>query len=153
LKQEYVQNLAVVANFLTTEAAWSFLKEFGINFSFAEICSQTFHVYPKFEYTYWFDWVLIVEDIATARTKIKECFGHGWIDSGGDEIWNAKNKAELAVPIWANLYEQDFCISVVEARQLDPQPQLETSQAFFSVSTTCIITGDYPSISEDRSTN
>jgi hypothetical protein len=91
LKQEYVQNLAVVANFLTTEAAWSFLKEFGINFSFAEICSQTFHVYPKFEYTYWFDWVLIVEDIATARTKIKECFGHGWIDSGGDEIWNAKN--------------------------------------------------------------
>jgi hypothetical protein len=145
MRQEYVQNLAVVADFLTIEEAWSFLREFGSNFSFAEICSQKFHVYPKFESAYWFDWVLIVEDIATARTKIKDCFGHDWIESGSDEIWNAEDKTKLSVPTWANLYEPNSCISVDEARQLDPQPQLEPTQAFFSVSTIGNMTGIYPS--------
>jgi hypothetical protein len=153
LKQEYVQNLAVVADFLTLEEVWSFLRKFGSNFAFAEICSQTFCVYPKFEYAYWFDWVLIVDDLTTARTKIKDCFGAGWIGSGGDEIWNAKNKTELAVPTWAILSEPNSCISVAEAHQLDTKPRLEPSQAFVSVSTTGKIVGNYSSISPDRSTD
>jgi hypothetical protein len=52
MKKEYVQNLAVIATFLTVEEAWNFITEFGINFLFAEICSQEFKAYPKFEYTY-----------------------------------------------------------------------------------------------------
>jgi hypothetical protein len=141
MRQEYVQNLSVVALCSTVEDAWSFLAEFGSNFSFTEIVSQEFHAYPKFADAYLFDWILIAAEIATARTKIKECFGNGWTECGGDEIWNAENKTKLSVPTWANLHEPNSYFSVAEARQLDPTPRLKPAPDFFSVSTTGQVMG------------
>jgi hypothetical protein len=138
------QNLAVVADFLTIEGSWSFLTSFEENFSFASICSRTFRPYPKFKYAYWFDWVFVVEDLNVARDKIRDCFGAGWIESGDDEIWNAANREELSVPRWANLSQANL-ITVDEARQLNPEPQLEQGNTFISVSTKGQITGIYPS--------
>jgi hypothetical protein len=138
------QNLAIVANFLTIEQAWYFLTDFGKNFSFASTCSQTFRPYPKFEYAYWFDWILVVEDLNVAREAIKNCFGSGWIESGDDEIWNAADKQELSVPIWVNLLQPNL-ISVDEARQLNPKPQMEQGSTFISISTKGELTCIYPS--------
>jgi hypothetical protein len=137
------QQLAVVANFLTIQEAWDFLANFEGNFSCASICSRTFKSYPKFEYGYWFDWVLIIEDINAGRHEIRNCFGSGWIESSDDEIWNANNKQELSVPIWAKLSAPNL-INVEEASQLNPEPRMEQAKAFISVSTKGIITGRYP---------
>ncbi len=137
------QELFVVATFVNVEDAWDFTARFERNFSFASICSQTFRAYSKFDYGYWFDWVLIVEDINTARNKIRNCFGTGWIELGDAEIWNAENKYELSVPIWAKLSTSNS-IELDEARQLDPQPQMDRGESFISVSTTGKITGVYP---------
>ncbi len=138
------QNLAVVADFITIEEAGNFLTNFEKKFSFASICSRTFRPYSKFKYAYWFDWVFVVEDLNIARDKIRNCFGTGWIESGDDEIWNAANREELSVPLWANL-SQSNSITVDEARQLNPEPQLDRDNAFISVSTKGQITGIYPS--------
>ena len=138
------QNLAVVADLLTIEEAWNFLANFEESFSFASICSRTFRPYPKFEYAYWFDWIFVIEDLDVGRNKIKNCFGNGWIESGEDEIWNADNRQELAVPFWAKLSPPNS-IDVDEARQVDPKPQLERGNTFMSVSTKGQITGIYPS--------
>ena len=138
------QELAIVANFLTVEEAWSFLTDFEINLSFATICRRTFRSYPKFEYGYWFDWILIIEDLHAGRKEIENCFGNGWIESGDDEIWNAQNKQELSVPIWAILSAPNS-IDIDEARQLNSKPQLEHGSDFISISTKGQITGTYPS--------
>jgi hypothetical protein len=138
------QNLAVVADLLTIEEAWNFLTNFEESFSFASICSRTFRPYHKFEYAYWFDWIFVIEDLTVGRHKIRNCFGNGWLESGEDWIWNAENRRELAVPLWAKLSPLNS-IDVDEARQLDPKPQLETGSTFMSVSTKGQITGIYPS--------
>jgi hypothetical protein len=138
------QALAVIANFLTIEEAWDFLTNFEKNFSFASICSREFRAYPKFDYGYWFDWVLVVEDIDVDRQKIRNCFGNSWIESGDDEIWNTENKQELSVPLWAMLSAPNL-MNVDEAHQLNSEPQMEQGSTFISVSTKGEITGIYPS--------
>ena len=138
------QNLAVVADFLTIEEAQNFFTNFEESFSFASICSCTFRPYPKFEYAYWFDWLLVIEDIEVGRSKIRNCFGNGWTQSGDDEVWNAENRQELSVPVWAML-SQPHSIDVNEAHQLNLQPQVERGSTFISVSTKGQITGSYPS--------
>jgi hypothetical protein len=140
--QSSTQQLSVVANFLNVEEAWDFFNRFESNFSCARICSRTFRPYPKFKYSYWFDWVLVVEDINAARDEIRNCFGDNWIISGGEEIWNAENKQELLVPFWAILSEPNS-MSLQEADLLNPEPQMQQSEAFVSVSTRGEITGDY----------
>jgi hypothetical protein len=137
------QQLAVVANFLTIQEAWEFLTDFEKNFSFASICSRTFKSYSKFEYGYWFDWVLIIEDINAGRHKIRNCFGSSWIESGDDEIWNANNKEELSIPIWVKLSAPNL-INVEEASQLNLEPRMEQAEASIGVSNKGIITGRYP---------
>jgi hypothetical protein len=138
------QNLAVVAAFLTVEEAWNFLTNFEEKLSFASICSRTFRSYPKFERAYWFDWVLVVEDINVGRTNIRNCFGNGWMKSGDDEIWNAEDRQKLSVPIWAKLSSPNL-INVDEAYQLNPEPRMERERTFISVSTKGQITGIHPS--------
>jgi hypothetical protein len=137
------QSLSVVANFITIEEAWCFLTNFENNLSFITFCSPTFRAYPKFEYAYWFDWVLVVEDLNIARTKIKNYFGNGWIDSGDDEIWNAENRQGVSVPIWAILSAPNL-ITVDEALKLNSEPQMQQGNTFISVSTKGQITGIYP---------
>lgn len=138
------QELSIVANFVTVKEAWLFLADFEMNLSFATICSRSFRPYAKFEYGYWFDWVLIIEDLDTGRKNIENCFGNGWIESGEDKIWNAQNKQELSVPIWAILSAPNE-IDIDEARQLNPKPQLEQGINFMSISTKGQVTGIYPS--------
>ncbi|WP_295615867.1 hypothetical protein [Chamaesiphon sp. GL140_3_metabinner_50] len=139
------QQLSVVANFLCIKEAENFLTSFERNFLLASICSRTFRSYPKFKYAYWFDWVLIVEDINAARNEIKNYFGSGWIESGDDEIWNAENKQEFLVPFWAKLSAPNF-MSIEEALHLNPEPQRGEEGAFVSISTQGKVTGVYPII-------
>jgi hypothetical protein len=139
------QQLSVVANFLTIEEAWNFLTNFEQNLLFASICSRTFRSYPKFKDAYLFDWVLLVEDIDTARNKVTNYFGYGWSKSGDDEIWNAENKQEFLVPFWANLSAPNS-ITIEEALHLNPEPQMGEEGAFISISTKGKVTGVYPII-------
>ena len=132
--QSSTQQLSVVANFLNIEEAWEFFTRFENDFSLTQICSRSFRPYPKFKYAYWFDWVFIVEDINIARNKIRNCFGDNWIKSGSDEIWNAENKQEMLIPLWAILSKPNS-MSLDKAYRLNPEPQMQQSQAFMSVST------------------
>jgi hypothetical protein len=137
------QSLSVVANFVTIEEAWYFLTNFNKNLSFVRFGSSTLRAYPKFEYAYWFDWVLVVEDLNIARNKIKNYFGNDWIESGDDEIWNAENRRRVSVPIWAILSAPNL-ITVDEAIKLNPEPQMQHGNIFISISTQGQITGIYP---------
>ncbi len=105
------QALAVIANFIIIEA-WSFFAHFERNLSFATICSQKFRPYSKFEYGYWFDWILILEDLNIGRKEIEICFGNGWVESGDDKISNAQNRQELSVTIDEVWFWQDGVLAV-----------------------------------------
>jgi hypothetical protein len=140
-----IQQLSVVANFSSIKEAENFLANFEQNLLLGSVCSKTFRSYPKFKYAYWFDWVLVVEDINAARNEIRNYFGSGWIESGDDEIWNVENKQEFLVPFWANLSAPNS-MSIKEALHLNPEPQMEEEKSFISISTKGKITGVYPII-------